>query len=160
MEKKIRKIAAPLLMIVLMVGGGTILYKKMTSFTGPTKQEEAAQQDKENAINGQWQASDDLVCDVWRDGADIFHASITLTQGADTVTFWECSGPWSDDLNGFAYTDGVKMTNVYAADGEISSETAYEEGKGSVYLKDGKVYWDDKEEHTAKGKSFTYVGEY
>ena len=160
MGKKIWKAVVPLLVIALMIVGGLFLYRQMTTFKAPTKQEATAQEDKENAINGQWQASDDFVCDIWRDRDGTFHASITLTEDADTVTFWECSGRWSDDVNGFEYSDGVKQTNDYDADGGMESKAVYDRGKGSIYLKGDKVYWDDRQEQVAKKKAFSYVGEY
>ena len=158
--KKIIKPAAALLVIAVTILGSLALYRSMVHYSGPAAEDTKARQEKENAINGQWQATEDIVCDIYRDERGLFHGLVTITEGSDVVSFFEASGSWRDDLNGFKYTDGKKVSNSYLSNGNIESETVYENGKGSFIIKDGNVYWDDGAEHIAAGMPFEYVGEY
>ncbi len=161
MKQKTTKIITAIVAIALLGGIGFFLYKQMTDPAKPDEEELAKQQEKENAIKGQWKASDDFYCDIWRDGDGVFHADVTLTEGDNKVSFWECSGNWMDGENGFTYHDGQRIRYDYAAkESKDEKEILYEEGSGLFYLRNGVLFWNDEKENVADGKSFSYVGEY
>ena len=159
-KNKIGGILTAIVILCAVGAGAFLLYRHFTTIPQTPADELRAQQEKENRINGQWQADENTVCDIYRDEYGIFHGMVTVTESDDTVTFFESSGNWRDEDNGFRYSDGKKTRNVYKADGSFTEKEVYTDAKGIFYLDDGKVYWDDKEEHAADGVPFTYVGEY
>ncbi len=147
--------------MALLAGIGVFLYRQMTSPTKPTVEETDRQLEKENAIKGQWKADDDFYCDIWRDGDGVFHADVTLTEGEDVVSFWECSGNWVDGENGFTYKGGKRTRYDYGArESKDEQQILYDDGGGLFYLRSGVLFWNDEKEGIADGKSFSYVGEY
>ncbi len=158
-QKTIKFVTAVLAIVILILVAG-FLFRQMTNGGKMSEEEAAKQQEKEDSIKGQWKADDDFYCDIWRDESGVFHADVTLTEGPDTVSFWECSGNWVDGENGFTYRNGTRVRYNYAGSKGEASEILYEEGEGLFYLRNGVLFWNDKKENAADGKSFTYVGEY
>ena len=156
------KIAAAAAAVLLIAGGSYWLYRQFTMGGKAALEETAAEQEKRNRINGQWSADggQELVCDIWQDEEGVFHCSATLAEEADTISFWECSGIWSDAANGFDYSDGVRTRYEYNDSEDAKTEVIYEGGKGQFYLKGDYLFWKDKEEHIADDAKFTYIGEY
>lgn len=161
-NNKTKKIIVALLIILAIAGAFFGIYRYLTGYgESVDKMDKARKQwEKENAINGHWQAEDEFVADVWRDEKGRFHALISLSDNDNTVTYWEMSGWWTDDVKGFKYKDAKKTIVEYDAKGNENSTIKYDEGKGKVFIKRGKLYWNDEEENASGGKSFVYIGEY
>ncbi len=160
MKKNKKKILTALGVILLMAAGFAGLYTYLTKYGDINENRQRSRLDKQNAINGHWESKDGITVDIWRDEKDVFHALVSQSNGDDTVYFWEMSGEWTGDTKGFSYTDGLKSKVVYNAKGEEKTTIKYDQGEGRFRLKGDRLYWDDDEEHTAKGDAFSYVGEY
>ena len=106
---------------------------------------------------GEWEDSGTIL-DIWVDDDGICHAEVTRTEDESTVSFWSFSGEVKNGT--FAYEDAVKTVATYNSDGDVSDETAYENGSGSVIKSGENLKWNDKNENAGKGLKFTYVGEY
>ena len=70
--------------------------------------------------------------------------------GAGSDYLWRFSGLWEAG-DALAYTDGEQLHRTSESDPAIvREESLYRDGSGSVFLKDGALYWNDLKENVCK----------
>ena len=70
--------------------------------------------------------------------------------GAGSDYLWRFSGLWEAG-DALAYTDGEQLHRTSESDPAIvREESLYRDGTGSVFLKDGALYWNDLKENVCK----------
>ena len=172
MDNKKKKNTLTIAIIIIMLAAAAVIIFSVKGFPdiasevfdGNRAEIKADRQEQQRTILGEWQAADDtgFIVDVWRDGDGLFHAIVNISEQDGSVIFWEMSGRWQDNWQGFYYIDCKKTKVSYDGDGNPSSVVEYEDGKGFITAgsSDEGIVWSDNQEKTGDNISFIYIGEY
>ncbi len=111
-------------------------------------------------FSGEWSEEADgaVVIDIWSEAEGVWSGEISRVDGDDTVSFWSFTGTAAG--NTLKYSDMSRVVGKYDNEGEVTEETVYEGGSGSIILKKDKLSWKDDIEDAGKGMTFIYSGEY
>ena len=72
-----------------------------------------------------------------------FHVSILQTRADGTAAVWIFNGSYDETSGVLTYSDGMKQELTAAA-----TETAYQNSRGTLTLKDGALIWADQHEQS------------
>ena len=111
-------------------------------------------------FSGEWsdEAGGETVIDMWSDESGLWYGEISKSDGFDRARFWSFSG--SATGNVIKYENMECIRGVYDEEGEVTEETIYQNGSGSISITDGKMSWQDDIEDAGAGISFIHTGEY
>lgn len=86
-----------------------------------------------------------------------YKVKITWSSSAFESTSWDMKAKLADNGKELYYTDCVKKTRTYTSETDFSDKVEYNNGSGTFYIKDGKLYWNDKVEDAGKDTSFIKI---
>ena len=76
---------------------------------------------------------------------------VNWSDGASSNYRWRFSGEWEADSDALGYEDGVMLHRTSEDNWQTArEEVKYQDGTGSVVLKDGALYWNDLKENVCK----------
>ena len=117
---------------------------------GSGSEAEEAQQDTPESLSGSWV---DRVTGMRVNIDDAGGANILWVQSDGTVYSWTCTV--TRDASGVMhYANCTKLTQV----GDEAPSTLYQNGTGTMTLKDGNLYWQDDIENIAANLTFEPEG--
>ena len=111
-------------------------------------------------FSGEWteEKNGTVVIDIWSEAEGEWCGEISRVDGDDMVSFWSFTG--TADGNTLSYSDMSRVVGKYDNEGEVTEETVYEGGSGSIVLKKELMSWKDDAEGAGDGLTFIYSGEY
>ena len=117
---------------------------------GSGSEAEEAQQDETGSLTGSWV---DRVTGMRVEIDDAGDATILWVQSDGTAYCWTCT--ITRDASGVMhYSDCTKLTQI----GDEQPSTLYQNGTGTMTLKDGNLYWQDDIENIAANLTFEPEG--
>ena len=81
---------------------------------------------------------------------------ISWAGSAFEVSTWTFSGTF-DENGTLTYDNCKKEVTVYESEEDYETTTDYQDGCGSITIKDGVLTWDDEEEQIAEGSEFELI---
>ena len=124
-----------------------------------TDSEYEAQLTEAKAFAGEWTDSESgTILDIWVGEDLVCHGEIMRKTGEDTVSFWSFTG---NVMSGeIVYLDCERIDTHYDEAGDVSEESIYTKGRGSIGFEGKNLYWNDAKEYAGSGMVFKYFGEY
>lgn len=86
-----------------------------------------------------------------------YKVKVSWSSSAFENTTWDMNATLSANGKELSYSDCVKKTRTYTSEIEYKDKVEYNNGSGTMYIKDGKLYWNDKAENIGKDTSFTKI---
>jgi len=84
-----------------------------------------------------------------------YRVKISWSSSVSDWTEWQVLVNYDPAAERFCYTDGVKQRVTHDNQGNASTEVLYRNGTGTLFLRDGFLYWTDDLEATRDGSPFT-----
>lgn len=122
--------------------------------------------ESDNSVNndvdftGSWYDSYSQRCgmEIICQNDNCYQIIIDWGSSASDNVHWEFYGEYDSKLGGIAYKDGCCYEQHYSSNGGNKEQTeVYNDGEGFIYIKDEKLYWEDKTENA--GEDCVFVRE-
>lgn len=104
-------------------------------------------------FNGLWYDTYSQRCNMEIVCQNDTYYEITVDWGSSAWdnTHWEFTGEYDAKQGGIVYQNGCRYEQHYPEDGgDLQQTETYTNGEGFIYIKDGKLYWNDKTQDMGK----------
>lgn len=86
-----------------------------------------------------------------------YKIKVSWASSAFENTTWDMEAQLSANGKELSYSNCVKKVRTYTSESEYSDKVQYNNGSGTLYIRDGKLYWNDKAENAGKDAIFTKI---
>lgn len=126
---------------------------------GKKDQKQDTEQVDASAFYGDWHDTYSQRCGMSIYLVNDLYYDIEINWGSSAWdnTHWVFSGEYDAAKGGIVYTDGCRYEEHYSDGGNKEQNEVYSDGSGLIYLKNGKLYWNDDKENAGKDCVFEKV---